>query len=442
MIFRSIFFLLFSFLLSFSSDAQTHAIKVDTNKTYQTMEGFGAFNTLSFWKNISNEKKFSMVVNDLGLSIMRFELAPTFQPTKNGSYNLKGIVFGGPDIEHNFEDVKALSKLGVKKFIASIWSPPSWMKTLNADGRGPTTIKGGSLREDAYDDFADYCAAYCKVFKEQTGIELYALGLQNEPEFVEPYNSCVYTPSQMKKAAIRVGKKFAAEQIATKIYLPEVLPAQKHVEDFFNEIVNDETASAVVPVFAIHNYDNDGINVGGASAREWGKYSEIARTASPAKQLWMTETSGHKNTWDGAMLLAENIYNAINYGNINAWLWWALADKKSSEVFSLIVDGQPSGRYYASKHFYHFVRPGAIRVRITSSQTDVLALAFKHSGNYRMVTVLINTSKSPATMDLPKIDGKKKIYVSDRNQECALQKNTEGMSVKLPAESIATVTWE
>jgi glucuronoarabinoxylan endo-1,4-beta-xylanase len=255
-------------------------------------------------------------VHDLGLSIMRFELPPTFHAYIDSSYNINGTVFSGPDMQHNFKDVKALNKLGVKKFIASVWSPPAWMKTLNEDGKGPTTNKGGSLREDAYEDFAEYCAAYCKTFKQQTGITLYALGLQNEPEFAEPYNSCVYSPSQMKEALRFVGRKFKEENITTKIYLPEVLPAQQHVADFFNAINKDGETTSYADVFAIHNYDNDGINVGGAGAREWQKYSGIATSASPPKQLWMTETSGHPNTWDGAMLLAANIYNAIQYGNI------------------------------------------------------------------------------------------------------------------------------
>jgi hypothetical protein len=51
------------------------------------------------------------------------------------------------------------------------------MKTRNEEGKGPTTNKGGSLREDMYDAFATYCVAYCKAFKQQTGVELYALGL-------------------------------------------------------------------------------------------------------------------------------------------------------------------------------------------------------------------------------------------------------------------------
>lgn len=316
------------------------------------------------------------------------------------------------------------------------------MKTLNKDGKGPTTGKGGSLRDDAYEDFAEYCAAYCKTFKQQTGVTLYALGLQNEPEFAEPYNSCVYSPSQMKEALRFVGRKFIEENITTKIYLPEVLPAQRHVVDFFNAINKDEETTSYADIFAIHNYDNDGINVGGAGAREWQKYSGIATSASPAKQLWMTETSGHPNTWDGAMLLAANIYNAIQYGNISAWLWWALADGKSSEVFALIVDGTPTSRYYVSKHFYHFIRPGAVRVSAVSADSNVVSLAFIHSSEFKLVSILINKSNKDATISLPEIKGYRKIYLSDSTHNCTLQKSGNVKELAMPGKSIATIIWE
>ncbi len=435
------FSLMFCLCLSVNAQ-QKNLLTIDTTKTFQTMEGFGAFNTLSSWKNISDEKKYDLVVHDLGLSIMRFELPPTFHAYKDSPYNINGSVFSGPDMQHNFKDVKALNKLGVKKFIASIWSPPAWMKTVNEDGKGPTTNKGGSLRKEAYEDFAEYCAAYCKTFKQQTGVTLYALGLQNEPEFVESYNSCVYTPSQMKEALRFVGRKFKEENISTKLYLPEVLPAQQHVADFFNAINDDKETSSYADIFAIHNYDSDGINVGGAGAREWQKYSEIATSASPPKQLWMTETSGHPNTWDGAMLLAANIYNAIQYGNTNAWLWWASSDEKSSEVFALVVAGKPTSRYYVSKHFYHFIRPGAIRVSAASPDSNVVSLAFIHSGEFKLVSILINKGNEDATISLPPMTSNLKTYLSDSTHNCILQKVGISTQLTMPGKSIATITWE
>jgi len=424
-------------LLSAGADCQNLCrIQVDTNKTFQVMEGFGGFNNLEAWKNKSDEEKCNFLVNDLGLSIMRFELPPSFQPVKDSAFTLKGEVFGGPLLEDNFKTIRILHKLGVKKFIATIWSPPAWMKTNNS------TKNGGNLRSDMYEQFANYCASYCKVFQEQTGIPLYAIGLQNEPEFEETYNSCVYTPEQMREALRWVGRKFRKDHIQTKIYLPEALPAQQHLPDYFNAINSDSETAGYADIFAIHNYDSDGINVGGAGSREWEKYAGLATSVQPAKEVWMTETSGHTNNWEGAMMLAANIYNSIRYGNLSAWLWWSLTDTKSSEVFGLIIDGKPTGRYFASKQFYRFIRPGAIRVEAASSGNQVLALSFKHSGKYKFVSLLINRGNEKMEVDLPELEGRRSYYLSDSLSNCELQKNTNGNRIVLPSKSIATITWE
>jgi O-glycosyl hydrolase len=415
-------------------------LTIDSSQQFQTIEGFGAFNTISQWKGEPREKRYDMLASDLGLSILRLELPPTFRPQQDSSYNDRGRVFGGPDLQQNFEDVRQLYQRGVRKFIASIWTPPAWMKTLNEDGKGPTTDRGGRLRSDRLEDFAGYCAAYCKTFRKETGVELYALGLQNEPEFAEPYNSCKYNPQQLREALRYVGRKFAQEGITTLLYVPEALPAQKHLPDFFNAINNDPETRKYAAVFAIHNYDADGMNVGGAGAREWQQFAEMAKAVEPVKELWMTETSGHPNNWHGAMLLAANIYNALAYGNLNAWLWWSLADNKSSEKFGLIIDGKPSGRYYASKQYYHFIRPGALRVAAKTSDADVLALAFIHSGEHKLVALLINKGKTAKQIALPEA-GKPEAWLSTEQLQCVPVKKPNRRKVSLPAQSIMTLVW-
>jgi O-glycosyl hydrolase len=168
----------------------------------------------------------------------------------------------------------------------------------------------------------------------------------------------------------------------------------------------------------------------------------MATTAIPSKQLWMTETSGHANSWEGAMLLASNIYNALYYGNINAWLWWAIADKKSAEAFALIVDGVPTSKYYVSKQFYHFIRPGAIRIQSLINDSEVISLAFKNSGEYKCVSILINVGEKEKKIYAPNIGGKKPtVFLTNENKNCENQEVWENSMVTLPAKSIITLTW-
>lgn len=84
------YFIWFGFVASvmlfplFSLGQSKVAVKFNERKIFQRMEGFGAFNTLSFWKGKPDADKYSLIVNDLGLTMMRLNC---HQP-----FNLKRIV--------------------------------------------------------------------------------------------------------------------------------------------------------------------------------------------------------------------------------------------------------------------------------------------------------------------------------------------------------------
>jgi len=156
----------------------------------------------------------------------------------------------------------------------------------------------------------------------------------------------------------------------------------------------------------------------------------------------MTETSGHANTWDGALELAGNIYNALGYGNASAWVYWSFAVNKESEVFGLVVDNQPTSKFYVSKQYYKFIRPGAIRIDIFSSDEQVPCLAFKHNEDRTLTLVMINKSSDPKSVQvggsgLPvSFDS----YTTAENRNFTMgEKIGRGGVVLLPASSITTL---
>jgi hypothetical protein len=112
----------------------------------------------------------------------------------------------------------------------------------------------------------------------------------------------------------------------------------------------------------------------------------------------MTETSGHPNSWDGALTLAGNIYNALVYGNASAWLFWSFTASRESEAFGLVVDNEPTSRFDVSKQFYRFIRHGAVRVDVSSSDPDVPCAAFKNEREGTLAVLLINKGGVPKAM--------------------------------------------
>jgi O-glycosyl hydrolase len=58
---------------------------------------------------------------------------------------------------------------------------------------GPVSTKnGGTLNPNKYTEYSEWLKSCIQSYKD-AGIDLYALSLQNEPLFSEPYNSCTYT---------------------------------------------------------------------------------------------------------------------------------------------------------------------------------------------------------------------------------------------------------
>lgn len=354
-------------------------LTLDRSTRYQTMDGFGAFLGSGAWPRDKQDLALPFV-QDLNITVARFGIIDTDFEPRNDNAN--------PDVtDYDAFDRSALpldwmrrlkAESVIDKYILTVWSPPDWMKK----GRTRAAITGSGenfVEERYYEEYAEFLAAIVQIVKEETGIELYAISAQNEPQFNQPYASALLPADKMAQVLAVTARRFAAEGIRTKLFMPEALPQQKGMDEYIAELDRIPEASQGTDIIAIHNYDSDGINVGGAGAQEWAEMYQWANATRP-RQMWMTETSGHPNTWSGATLLFGNIYNALAYGNASAWVWWTLAETSGNAGYGLVVDNRPTARYAVSRHFYRAIQPGAARIQVTAP-ADLLALAFENPDN-------------------------------------------------------------
>ncbi|HEX8547089.1 MAG TPA: T9SS type A sorting domain-containing protein [Cytophagaceae bacterium] len=376
-------------ILGNSTSIFAQSVTIDLSKTYQTITALGSM------------ELDAAEVDELEAASMRMHWDPEYNKEleMSGNDNADPNVLDISKFKHNAEYVakaKYAKSKGVNIFIATVWSPPGWMKDMSKNAYSDqnqwacpfvNNLCGGVLPRDKYAEYAEWLIGGILSWKNETGIDLYAVGLQNEPEFPEPYGSAVYTPSELKDLLIVVGRRFKKEGITTKIYLGEILWAQNNVLAFMRAVNDDPEAKDYLHAFAIHNYDTDGIKVGGPSAASWQLTYKEAQRVSPKKELWMTETSGHSFDEAGGMLLAANLYNALNYGNINAWNYYYLRSNMNMV-------------WHVSKSFYKFIKPGAIRVSAVSSDTEVLSLAFKNPLNSTTTVILINNGTTAKTVKI------------------------------------------
>jgi O-glycosyl hydrolase len=418
LLFLSIFLTTFSF-------GQT--VTIDPGTTYQTITGLGAM--------IPTDDE----IYDLGVSMSRQDWSPEYNPGLGpANVNTEPGTWTFTHTASNITQLKKAQAIDPNFVaIATIWSPPYWLKRYDAHlynvGDSSKRDAGGYLDTTKYDKFGEWVAQATQAFKAQYGFDLYAVSPQNEPEFAESYGSCVYTAPELRDATRNIGQKFAAHSITTtKIYHGEILPSQGHVIEFFQAVNDDAETEAYVGAFAIHNYDMDGIHPGGAGASNWASYYIESQRTTHKKQLWMTETSMFPTDINGGMDMAVKIYNAMAYGNINLWSHFYLGKGY----------GMTDHIYYVHKQFIRFIRPGAVRQKTTSSDSKVFALAFKNTAQSSYTIILINTdstTKKTVAVNLPSSPGNFNMFRTSENEYCDYVGQTNLTAVSLPKFSVMTL---
>src|ERR1035437_2645596 len=186
--------------------ARAAQVTIDRTQRTQTIDGFGFFGAHDTWwgsaKDLVNTAWFDAVIDDLGITVWRNEIYP---PADSISGQDADWTKQKPVVQAMWNKAKAS---GVPlKIILTVWSPPSSMKCVVGSDTTPHpdgTKNGGSLCPPKRADYANYLVAALKQYKD-IGVDVFALSFQNEPLFVESYNSCVYTQKEYADTLASIG---------------------------------------------------------------------------------------------------------------------------------------------------------------------------------------------------------------------------------------------
>ncbi|MGK7396491.1 MAG: ankyrin repeat domain-containing protein [Candidatus Cyclobacteriaceae bacterium M3_2C_046] len=377
--------LLFYFLFELKGQPAPVKVKIDPSQTYQTIEGFGAciLDFKEFPDYYLDSAFLDLAIKDLGTSIIRFSVPQdmeTFNDDEDPNH------FNWPainmlEMQKRMEFGQACKTRGVERFIASTWSPPEFTKTQRS------LRYGGHLRMDQYDEYAENMAAFIISAKQNWDISIGAISLQNELLFIEPYKSCIYNPYHLKEAVRTISHKFEQEQINTMLLIPEDMMFTHRMINYILPTMDDPETRHFNGHFATHRHG------GYEVVQEWKN-----QTAKYNRQSWMTETSGHKTDWQGALMMARDMYDYLAGGNFSAWVYWQLAEPNS--VYALMDGPRTSPKFYAAKHYYKYIRPGALRIEATSDQENILVSAYKHPVDGTLTMVFINLAEKDAEVRL------------------------------------------
>lgn len=463
--------------LPVTTSACATGISLTVNKANlkQTIDGFGFFGPRDNWWSSSDPSYFytdawlNLVLNDLGITMWRNEIYPHNPPSQNTTANQDA----NWDKQKPFvQALKAKADaLGVDlKILLTVWTPPGafkWQSSFTWAGdenatRGPTDQgdyysekNGGTLNPNKYNAFATWLTQAVQMYKD-AGVTPYAISPQNEPLFVESYNSCTYTTYWYRDMIKAVIPQVKSAHPGLKVFgsenMLELEGADINYPYFYhNTLKNDATAMGLIDRISVHGYSN-GVNPSSGSnlAQYWTNH-KTQFSAPFNKPDWMTETSGYADTWEssggkpGAINLALDMHAALFYGDLAGWLWWTGSSSPGSTgaigEFELMHGTTVGKKYYASKQFYRYIRPGARRMETSSPDSNIYLTAYYHAGNNTHTIVLINTASTskiisisgsnlPATYDM---------YVTSASQNNQLTANVSANGITLPARSVVTL---
>jgi glucuronoarabinoxylan endo-1,4-beta-xylanase len=334
-------------------------VTINWSDVHQVIDGFGASSAVTGDGITSSQADlFWSTTNGVGLSLLRVQLQT------DGTY---------PDIA----TMQKAQDRGVRIW-GTPWSPPGSMKSNG------TTTNGGSLLTSEYQAYADYLSKYVLTLKNSYGFDLYAMSVQNEPNWVANWDSCIWNGQQFHDfLANNLLPTFAKNGIKTKIMMPE------ETGWFFDRAtatLSDPNTAAGVSIIAAHNYD-------GAQA------SPYPLGQSLGKQLWETEVST-TDPYDGSinngLFWGQKISDWMTIANANAWHYWVLLNPGGGDNGALMgPSNQPTKRLYVMGNFSKFVRPGYYRIGTSASPVSGVSIsAYKDPVTGKFAIVALNHTGS------------------------------------------------
>src|ERR1700677_1500482 len=390
---------------------------INGGTTYQTMAGFGAsegFGQAQVIMDASSAAQ-TQALNYLysassgaGLDILRNEISAdsgdTIEPTAPSSPSATPSYASLASINDDqgqlwlAQTIKA--DYGVTNVFADAWSAPAFMKVDDETDNGSALCGGSGATCSSgswVQAYANYLVQYAKDYAA-AGDSLTYIGPENEANLSTDYDSMQLTPAQTVNVLDVLGPALAASGLSTKLECCAT-EGWDYAQQYAAAIEADSTASADTAIFASHGYTEAPDSVlTGWTKPAWETEWSTLESWDPA---WDDGTDASGMSW------AQNVFNGLDNAGLSAFLyWWASGTPSvNRDNESLIqINGStvtPSGRLWAFGNFSRFVRPGAVRIAATTSDSNLTLDAFKNTnGTVSVVAMNTGTSTDPLTFNL------------------------------------------
>ena len=348
---------------------------VDWTNAFQRIDGFGAssawdgtwtvaqadmFFSTNSGMGTSVDGRTNFAFNGVGLSLLRNRIAPD-----------------GTTWETS---IMQMAQARGAKVWSTTWSPPAAYKDSG-------TVNGGNFLSAYNQPYANQLADYVLNMKTNYGVNIYAISVQNEPNYdTTSYESCLWTGQQFHDFLPYLYNALSNNGVgSTKIMIAE---SYYWNFDLTAASLNDVTTSNMVGILAAHNY--------GSSA---------SPVNSCGKPLWETEVSTIGDTYDGSigngLYWANQIHAFMTVAQANAWNFWWLIPYATDNESLVDTNGIPAKRMYVLGQYSRFVRPGYYRIgAANTANTSISAYKDPDSGGFAIVAINNSGSDLVQTFNL------------------------------------------
>jgi O-glycosyl hydrolase len=330
------------------------------------------------------------------------------------------------------------------EFLATLMTPPAWMKSNDAEGGGgkqKATLKPGMNLE-----LAEYAWAFL-AHMARNGITVKYLAISNECDWPHDQPGCFFTPDAHAELFKTVGEYL--EKMAAKfpdvprptLIGPNTLSAPGAVKDYIPAM--QRKAAKYVQVLAAHDYDPRG--------DRWGDMRRLAGT----RPVWMTEWSSRDQDDSPGQINAATEYARAMHeaftGGANVWMAydWVYPPRKGGEAL-IHVDW---GNDYTLKKPYWLFRqwatpltPGmrVVESNITGA-TSVKPTSFLSADGKSLVVHVVNYGSADTGIALVVTGAKlaqaarhRTSATEDMAELPPLASGAAGYADQLPARSVTT----
>lgn len=275
------------------------------------------------------------------------------------------------------------------ELLMSPWSPPSYMKTNGEMNNG------GKLKKEFYQEWAEFIATYLKKLREE-GLLIHYLTVQNEPDAVQTWDSCVYSATEeMEFVRDHLGPVLEKEALSdVKILVWD--HNKEIVYDRARTTLSDQKAADYICGIAVHWYTGDHF-----------EQLDMVKETFPDKEIFFTEGCVEysrfmdSNEVKKAEMYAHDMMGNFNHGVSAFYDWNLLLDAKGGpnhvgNFCAAPVMSTESGEdfekrlsYYYIGHFSRYIQKGAYAVAHSRSMNEVEAGSFVNPDG-SVVLVLLN----------------------------------------------------